>query len=347
MMADTSEPVAPEISAVPPPPAIFGRASALPLVAGGVLAAAIGFGAARILPGDWVANTALQTQFDTQSAELSALKASVTQLELAPQTDNALTDRVAALESEIAANQTPDVAPLFIRLDALDQAVVALQSRAATSVTDPAALAALQAQIDALKSGGIAESVVADARTAIDTKLAEAEAKFAALKIEVEAMAAIAAKSAALRQLLAALDSGAPFAATLLDMSLPAVLADNAAAGLPTQQSLRNTFPDAARNALDAALKANMGESWTERVTAFLRDQTGARSLTPRDGSHPDAVLSRAEAALAKGDLATALSEIATLPPESQAAMVDWLTDANLRQEAALAVQSLVTASGQ
>ncbi|MBV5276525.1 hypothetical protein JZU56_01410, partial [bacterium] len=66
----------------------------------------------------------------------------------------------------------------------------------------------------------------------------------------------------------------------------------------PSAQALQASFPDSARTALEAALRANMGESWSERVGNFLRTQVGVRSLTPRDGPDPDAILSRAEAAL-------------------------------------------------
>ena len=80
-------------------------------------------------------------------------------------------------------------------------------------------------------------------------------------------------------------------------------------------------FPTAARAGLEAALRADMGSSWTERATNFLRAQTGARSLDPREGDDPDAILSRAEAAVSAGDLATALTEIAALPEPAQTAM--------------------------
>ena len=149
-------------------------------------------------------------------------------------------------------------------------------------------------------------------------------------------------------KLQAALDSGAPYGAAVADMAgqdLPAILTDNAQSGLPTLQTLRTSFPDAARVALDTALQANMGESWAERVGAFLRGQTGARSLTPREGTDPDAVLSRAEAALAAGDLPTALTELDALPPQAQAALTDWRAKADLRLQAATAVQGLLAAA--
>lgn len=352
-MADTTDLAAPETpeTPVPPAPAAPRKSSAMPLIAGGVLAAMIGFGAAQVLPNGWFGDKTLQTQLDAQTSELTELKAAIAELAAAPapQVDTALIERLTAVETTLAAPGSA-LAPLIARLDALDQTITTLQSRPATGgTTDPAALAALQTQIDALKSGGISATALAEATAAIDAKLAEAEAKIAAVKADAEAIAATAAKRAALHQMQAALDSGAPYTsalADLADMTMPPLLADHAASGLPSLQSLRQTFPDAARAALEAALKANVGESWTDRVTAFLRGQTGARSLTPREGNDPDAVLSRAEAALAAGDLTTALAEVAALPPEGQTAMTDWLARAQLRQDASQAVQILATTSG-
>lgn len=352
-MTDATDPVAieqpePPVTEATPAPR---KTSVVPMVAGGVLAAAIGFGAAILVPNVWPLGdtTALQVQLDAQTAELDALKSSVAELAQAPAPsgDQALIDRVAALEATPVA---PDLSPLTARLDALDQALTALKSSPASGATfDPTALAPLQAQIDALKSGGIPATALAEATAAIDAKLAEADAKVAAVKAGAEAIAAATAKRAAVHQLQAALDSGASYTSALADLgdpALPAVLAEHAASGLPTLQSLRQDFPDAARAALDAALQASTGESWTDRVTTFLRGQTGTRSLTPREGSDPDAVLSRAEAALAAGDLTTALGEIAVLSSEGQTAMAEWLARAQLRQEAARSVQTLATASG-
>jgi hypothetical protein len=108
-------------------------------------------------------------------------------------------------------------------------------------------------------------------------------------------------------------------------------LAAHAATGVPTLQSLTDSFPDAARAALEAALKAQMGASWTDRALTFLRTETGIRSLDPREGNDPDAVLSRAEAAVQDDRLAEALAELAALPPEGQAAMQPWVDQAKVR----------------
>jgi hypothetical protein len=78
-----------------------------------------------------------------------------------------------------------------------------------------------------------------------------------------------------------------------------------------------------------------------DRIGAFLLAQTGARSLEPREGADPDAILSRAEAALEGGDLETVLTEIATLPEAGQAALSDWVALAEQRLAATNALGAL------
>ncbi len=340
-MAEASDPVAPETETkepTPPPAPTESRrrSTFLPLLAGGVLAAGLGYGAAQLWPLGQGDSGALQT-------EVQALKAEIARLSETPDATKALSDRVAALEAASA----PDLAPLAARFEALEQALTQLKS--APAAVDPAAMAGLQAQIDLLKQGGVPAAAIADVQAAFDAKLAEAEASLAQVKAEAEAIAATSAQRAAVLQLQAALDSGTPYAGALSALSgltVPPILAEHDAAGLPTLQGLRQGFPEAARAALDAALRANMGESWADRVSNFLLNQTGARSLTPREGNDPDAILSRAEAALASGDLPAALNELAALPPEAQAAMEGWIAQAKLRQEAVQAVQSLSDAAG-
>jgi hypothetical protein len=177
----------------------------------------------------------------------------------------------------------------------------------------------------------------------------EAEAQANRLKAEAEALANDTKMRAALGRVQAALDSGAPYASALQDLGteVPAVLQDAAASGLPTLASLQDSFPDAARLALEAALKENTGESWADRVATFLRSQTGARSLAPREGSDPDAILSRAEAALAAGQVALALTEVAALPDVAQSAMKVWRETAEKRLAAEAAVGVIAQSMGE
>lgn len=115
------------------------------------------------------------------------------------------------------------------------------------------------------------------------------------------------------------------------------------AQGVPTLAHLRQSFPAAARDALAMSLAETAGEGTTwDRLSAFLRSQTQARSLSPRAGDDPDAILSRAEAALSAGDLAAALREVEALPPTGRDRMAEWagLAQRRLAAREALAVLS-------
>ena len=110
---------------------------------------------------------------------------------------------------------------------------------------------------------------------------------------------------------------------------------------MATLADLQTTFPDAARQTLTLARDAAGDQGWGARFVDFLTAQTGARSLTPRDGSDPDAILSRAEFALGEGRLADALTELATLGPALAAPFQDWIARAGAR----LAVDQAVNAA--
>jgi hypothetical protein len=176
-----------------------------------------------------------------------------------------------------------------------------------------------------------AEALLKDATAATDSMKAEAAQMLKSVR-----------QTAAIGKVQVALDLGGPFASALADLGdAPQILTDTAQTGVPTLSSLQIAFPAAARAGLEQALHADMGSSWTERATNFLRSQTGARSLEPRDGGDPDAILSRAEAAVSTGDLTTALSEIATLPEPAQTAMAEWTALARTRQAAVAALAQL------
>ncbi|NBE07273.1 COG4223 family protein [Paragemmobacter ruber] len=331
-----------------PPPAPRGGSGAgafFGMVLGGVVAAGAGFGLARAVPdllpmggqGELAATVAAQAE------EIAALRAD---LAARPAPDPQIAERLAALEAAPA--PTAPVPPaLEERLAAVEAALADLQSRpSAGGAPAPelvAELDALKAQVATLSAGGSVPADVIAAAEAAEARLQEAQASAAALAAEAEAAAATARRNAAIGRITAALDSGAPYASALAELGgdAPPVLADNAAVGLPTVAELADSFPEVARAALEDALRANMGESWTDRVSNFLRSQTGLRSLTPREGNDPDAILSRAEAALAQGRVADAIGELDAMPEAGKPALSDWLAQARLRAEAEAAVATL------
>ncbi len=310
---ETEAVVAPVV--VEPSPVKPHRSGFLAGVLVGVVAAGAGYGVATFYPlqPPVVQDMApLQAEIDTLKAQIAAVPDPSARLDQLEQTIKAapdlgqITARIVALEarpSGVSAQMQADIAALQAQSKPFDPA--------------PAVQAAIAAELDAVK------------KSAAD------------MQAQAEAAAKKATRTAQIALLRAAMDTGAPFASAKDMADLPAVLADHADTGLPSLTVLRETFPDAARLALEAALRANMGGTWAERVTNFLRAQTGARALTPRDGNDPDAILSRTEAALNAADLPRALAEIQTLPPEAQTALQDWTTNATLRQSALEALTAL------
>lgn len=338
-------PVAPEAYAAPAPKARQGRSVIWPLL-GGVLAAAAGYGVAQYVPNGWPigTTTTLESQLAAEVGQVKVLKDQVVQLSQRLDTISALADRVAKLEVAPAAAPPGPATDL----SGVEARIAALESRPAPTGTDSAEVAQLRSAVEALKAQG-AGIVSPEVQASLDAKVKDTEAKLTAIEDAAKASAAATMARAAIGQIAAAMDSGAAYSAAVTNLkgtTLPAVLTDHAASGLPTLQSLQAAFPDAARAALEAALRANMGQSWSERVGNFLRAQTGARALAPREGNDPDAILSRAEAATDKGDLATALKEIAALPPVAIAALADWQARAQLRLDAETAVQALMSQAG-
>jgi len=312
------------------------------MLLGGIVAAGIGVLAAPhlqpLLPPGWGLSEETGVDaaaFEAQAARIAALEAQLSDLDIPAdqsaaveglsQTVTDLTGRIAALEAQVAdlaARPASGPAPD----GATGETVAALEERLAEQTAEDAAqqsaIDALRAEIAALKD--------------------EAAAEEAAARDSAQAVL----RRAALTRIRTALDTGESFAAALSELrgtgaEVPEALAALAETGVPTRAALAESFPEAARAAL-AAARAEAGEGAS--VSAFLRSQLGMRSLTPRAGDDPDAVLSRAEAALAEGRLSDALAEIEALPETARAAMADWAAQARSRADALVAAEALSAA---
>lgn len=343
------EPAGPPVT----PPRARGWGGFVGLVAGGLIAAAAGFGLARYgVPEGWplAATTKLEARLDEQAGLLANLRDEVARLEAEQATDPALEPRLAALDAGLRETRAALAAlPVGGSDPVLEQRLAALETRLADlelrpASADGAPAAGFGAELAALKTEVEAQKAALAAGIEAATEAARAQL------VEAEALAEAARVTAALGQVQTALDSGAAFAPALADLAsagqtVPAALRDAAENGVPTLLALQEAFPEAARAALDAALRAEMGAEkgggMAERMVSFLRTQTGARSLTPREGDDPDAVLSRVEAALRAGDLAGALAQAAVLPPEGQEALAGWAALAERRMQATQAFAAL------
>lgn len=352
-----------EPAVLPPPPAKSGSGFFGTLL-GGILAAAIGFGLARyVVPEGWPlpGNTPLQDQLTEQSKEIESLggrlEALSNSVESGP--DETLSAEfttlretaAAALETAEAAKaaaETPHVdEALVARVVSIEERVTAIEEQPLnTSTADPAALNRLKADIQALRSD------LESQKAASEKAAADATAAAEAARAEATAEAQDVLLRASIAKVEAAMQSGAPYADALEQLSaagldIPSELSESADVGLVTVATLSEGFAEPARVALEETLRGDMGDTMAQRLGSFFRSQTGARSLTPREGDDPDAVLSRAEAAANAGDLATALSEISKLPESAQAALAEWVAQAQHRVKAQEAIASLSAALGE
>lgn len=311
------------------------RSPFLPLLLGGVLAGGLGFGAHYLIsepPADSAEIAALQS-------DLAALRADLEQAAVQPAFDPAplqaqIDDLRRDMSQQLAelAGQISDISPgadASVDLDALADGLEAVQQQIAALADDAenrsAAMAALQGDM-------------ADLRDLATRRVAEAEALVDQARAE-----------AALDSLRAALTTGAAFSDPVAQLvrsgvEVPGLLADRAEQGIPTQGQLLDSFPAASRAALRESLTAAPAESAVDRLANFLRAQTGARSTVARDGDDPDAILSRAGAALEHGALPDALSELEDLPEDGRAAMSDWLAGAQARAQTADTLAALAQA---
>lgn len=314
------------------------------LLLGGALAALIGFGAARtIVPEGWPF-PGVTPEPDPLAVALSEQQAALASLETHLKD---FSTRLGALESDTRLEQLgADLAEAKVRIGALADMVNAIDGRLAAVEKIPQGSSNEAAEAAARAY----ERELVAIRKMLDIELAQIRAAQEAANADnqsAEQAAQEATTRAALAQLVAALDSGQPFdgalakIAELTGRNPPPELAEAARAGVVTLNDLQGTFPQAARAALSASVSALVAEGKIGRFEGFMRSQLGTRSLEPKPGDDPDAVLSRAEAALKQGDIDTALREIAALPEAGRSAMADWAAMAQSRLAAQKAIEAL------
>ncbi|WP_286908331.1 hypothetical protein [Roseovarius sp.] len=303
----------------PPAPETGGGAGFGALFFGGVAAALVGALAAYLLlpqlgllpKGDDEALTRLETRLAEQDKEISALS-------------QQLADMASAQPETVSPDQITDIEA---QLSALGDRLAAAETLAQRAA--PAGEAVSSDELQKL-------------REEMDRLLAEAAQK----DDQARTAARDTLRRAALTRVRTALDNGSPFAEALDDLGntgqeIPSDLQAIANSGAPTLAALQTSFPDAARRALEAARRADPDAHAGSGVLGFLNSQLGVRSLEPREGNDPDAILSRAEAALRDGQLAATLEELATLPDPAQAEIAGWVEQAQTRLTATQAADTL------
>lgn len=320
-----------------------------PMLLGGVVAAGLGYGTAAYVSQDlWPFATASDDGFETDMRAFENEMRETVEAQGGSMTE--LTDRVATLEG--IEPPTFDPTPIQSDLASVRDSVDGVSAR----------LDDIAARVDTLERQPMEQAVSPEAIAAYERALADLQAEVEAQRAEVEQMAQealqaegnaqeqsqLAASRAALAELTTALDSGAGYADAVGVLSgngvdVPEVLMANSETGIATQSALVEAFPNVARDALAAARsEATDTAGGGNRIATFFANQLGARSVAPKEGDDPDAILSRAEASVRSGDLDTALTELSALPEVAQAAIADWQTSASTRLEATSAADVLV-----
>lgn len=265
---------------------------------------------------------------DQLAARVDALEQQITELSAAPEPQPAGDDQPADPQPQQPAIDPDQLAQLQQRLD--DQQA-RLDELAARPAFDPEAANQAQQQI---------EATAAEVQSRLDaaqTQAQELQDAAAESTRRAQAVAAIAA-------LQSALDRGvtpdqAREALTDAGLDTPEALQ----AQIPSLTELQTDFPEAARAALRASLRDTSASGEGNLFTNFLRAQTGARSVAPRDGDDPDAILSRADAEVQAGRIDAALTQAQALPEPARAApaMADWLSRATAYSQAQAALSDL------
>lgn len=345
------EPAAAEPAPAPAPvvqeKVIERKGGFFPMLLGGVVAAALGYGVSAYQSGTlpflgaaeedtFEADT--RAALDSQAGEIEALKGSV----------QAANDAVSgidlsALESSVSDlgarfdSVSGEIEGLSDRIGTLDARLEEMEKRPVAETVPPEAIAAYERELDSVREA------IATQRQEVEEMTRQA----LAAEANAEDQAALSQARAALSTIMSALTDGAPYADALAEIeangtTVPAALSAPAADGVPTLAALTEAFPPAARAALSAARRSEaQAESGTGRFTTFLADQLGARSVTAREGDGPDAVLSRAEAALRGGDLGQTLTELEALPDQATAPLSDWIAAATARRDAVAAAEAV------
>ena len=306
-----------------------------------MVAAAIGFvvGRGDLLPGgsdpsDAIA--ALETKLSDQSAEIEKLSKALTDNADLTGLSNqvtALSGKLSPLESDLGSVKS-SVDALTGKVDPLANRIAELEKRPITEGASADAVAAYEAELNKLQQS------LATQRAEVEKMVSDAQA----LEVKAAAEARAATNTAILTRLQGKLDAGQPYEDLVSELqagglTVPDALTASAKDGVATVSALVTSFAPAARTALADSRDADKGTG----LVAFLQRQTGARSVTPQDGDDPDAVLSRAQAALSDGDVSGALSELKSLPDAGRAAMADWEKTAQARLAAVEAANTLAS----
>jgi uroporphyrinogen-III synthase len=278
------------------------------------------------------------TELENKLGELSMTVGQVEQADAGGRTTLAeLSSRIGALETGQAQAEAArqELERLAGRLGAVEQQFAAGQEQT-TGVSDK--VVALTSQVGALSTR---VDVLGDSVEKLRNQVAASEdrrTRAATLALSVP-------------QLDTALETGQPFEQVLdglraLGADDPAVLEavkrlDTAASGVPSLPELRSSFERVANDIVHAAQAPDGGSLIDQAAGNLMRLVTVRPVGADVEGDSAAARVARAEAALAKGDLAAAVAEVEGLDGAAAAAAAPWLAEAHKRLAAQAALAAL------
>lgn len=245
-----------------------------------------------------------------------------------------------APEAMPAAPSASEPDELHRRLALLESEVNRLASKAATEGDTSAALTALNNQV----------ALLFNQLTEVQSRLKAAEES--SPKALLKPMAILA-----LSRLRQGVEQGATYAGALggvrrlLDGAVLPEAANTALLtldahkneGVMSVMALRDGFAARISDVIDAEA-APASASWWDRTLARLENMVTVRPTGDVKGTDASAITARAEAALNRSDVDTAVREVQALSPSAAVAIADWLQQAQTRQAVLAAVDALDTA---
>ncbi len=293
----------------------------------------------------------------------------------APSPDPALTKEIAALNAKIETlSKRPAVdqesAALAQRIEKLSAGIADAEKRLqaaanrpdnpqspAPATPDPALEAISKDLREALAevrklSAPAGQNETAAALEALSARIGALDGRMSSLAASTKstASAELAGEVRALNALAAAINSGRPFvkelAAAKAAMGSKASALDaletSSAKGIAPTQVLANQFSALAPKLLRGPDTDN---SFLGKLYSNATKLVEVRKIGDGQGDTPVAVVARAEAMLARGELAAAVSETGKLPSAAKAEAASWLRTANERLAAEAAVRKALDAA--
>jgi hypothetical protein len=284
-----------------------------------------------------------------------------------------LSERIKSLAARPSPAPAPDQSGLGERIDRLtaaigeaEQRLAAVEKRPEPKAADISAVdkrtAAMEATLRELRGGlndlkRIAEQAPAVASPqsieGIAGRIGGLEQRIAALAAARASPPPVtnagAAELIALNSLTGVVRSGKPFmkeldaARTLLgERAAPlSALAPLAAKGLPTVADLERQFSELVP---DLLRRPESSGNFFERLVTNATRLVEVRQVGEPEGTHPSAIVARAETKLARGDLTGAINEAETLPEPAKSRAARWIAAAKQRSDAESLVAKILEA---